>query len=176
MVAPAMTTDAERLKANWDRSFGELQSWVSRTGALPGRRSKDVDEYRLANWLNRQRTDARKNTIDPERERRLRTVAGALEPRARRLSDLDLAERVRSFHATYGRLPRNRMKGESTAAWYLSQIRVKAANGDLSPDAGVAVRVCESTSALPGSLSRRSFFICHSCVRRPKPLSPLAIL
>lgn len=141
-----MKTAAERLDEQWDRTFAELQAWVTRTGGLPSRRSNEADEYRLANWLNRQRTDSRKETIDPERERLLRTIAGALEALGLRLSDVVLADRVRSFHATYGRRPRRGAEGESTVANYLARLRAMTRVGDISSE---ALSVFE---AIPGAV------------------------
>lgn len=130
-----MKTAAERLDEQWDRSFAEFQAWVTRTGGLPRRRSNEATEYRLANWLNRQRTDSRKGTIDPEHERRLRTIPGALEASGLRLSDVVLADRVGSFHATHGRLPRRGVKGEGTTVNYLARLRAMTRVGDISAEA-----------------------------------------
>lgn len=140
----------ERLNEQWNRSFAELQAWVTKAGVIPSRRSSEADEYRLANWLNRQRTDARNEAIDPERERKLRTIPRALEPQQRRLSDVDLAKRLKTFHAEHGRLPRQRAGGgESTMASYLSRLRSQAKAGTLSPDAASAF------SAIPGAQGDR---------------------
>jgi hypothetical protein len=130
-----MKTAAERLDEQWDRSFAEFQSWVTQAGGLPSRRSDEAAEYRLANWLNRQRTDSRKATIDPEHERLLRTIPGALKASGLRLSDVVLADRVASFHAVHGRLPRRGAKGESTTANYLVRLRAMNRVGDISTEA-----------------------------------------
>lgn len=130
-----MKTAAERLDEQWDRSFTEFHAWVTQTGGLPRRRSNEATEYRLANWLNRQRTDSRKETIDPEHERQLRTVPGALEAPGLRLSDVVLADRVGSFHVTHGRLPRRGVKGEGTMVNYLARLRAMTRVGDISAEA-----------------------------------------
>lgn len=130
-----MTTAAERLDEQWDRSFAEFQAWVTQTGGLPRRRSNEATEYRLSNWLNRQRTDSRKETIDPEHERLLRTIPGALEASGLRLSDVVLTDRVGSFHAAHGRLPRRGVKGEGTMVNYLARLRAMTRVGDISAEA-----------------------------------------
>lgn len=144
------TPAAGRLDEQWGRSFAELQTWVTRTGRLPRRRSSEATEYRLANWLNRQRTDARKATIDPEHERLLRTIPGALEAPGLRLSDVVLADRVRSFHTVHGRLPRRGAEGESTTANDLARLRSMIRVGDISTE---ALSVVE---AIPGAVLNAS--------------------
>lgn len=141
-----MKTTAERLNEQWGRSFAELQTWVARAGRLPSRRSIEAIEYRLANWLNRQRTDARKATIAHEHERLLRGIPGALEASGLRLSDVVLADRLRSFHAIHSRLPRRGAEGESAAASHLARLRVMIRVGDISTEALSAVK------AIPGAV------------------------
>lgn len=149
-----MKTAAERLDEQWDRSFAEFQAWVTQTGGLPSRRSNEATAYRLANWLNRQRTDSRKETIDPEHERLLRTIPGALEASGLRLSDVVLTERVGSFHATHGRLPRRGVEGEGTMANYLARLRAMTRVGDISPEALSAFETIPG--AVLGTSSRQS--------------------
>lgn len=88
----------------WEASFAALQQWVLRSGALPRRRTDDPAEYRVANWLNIQRTHARKGTLDAARDARLRTVAGALEPRNGRAPEDRLAD-LKAFMDANGRPP-----------------------------------------------------------------------
>jgi hypothetical protein len=148
------TAAAERLDEQWGRSFAELQAWVNRTGGLPSRRSNEATEYRLANWLNRQRADSRKATIAAEHERLLRIVPGALEVPGLRLSDVVLADRVGSFHAIHGRLPRRGAEGESTTANYLVRLRAMTRVGDISTEALSAVEAI--TGAVLDTSSKQS--------------------
>ena len=130
-----MATVPEGLAEKWDASFAGLQNWVARTGRLPSRRASDDDEYRLANWLNRQRTDARKDKLASSRESLLRGIPGALEPRTRNLSNLEMASRLAAFHAQNGRLPRHKVKEENTTADYLTRLRATHRDGNMSADA-----------------------------------------
>nr|WP_244266590.1 helicase associated domain-containing protein [Pseudarthrobacter chlorophenolicus] len=121
--------------ARWEASFKDLNAWFTGHQSLPRRRSENAEELRIANWLNIQRTHARKNTLSQDREDKLRTVPGALEPRARRLSDVDLAKGLASFHAEHGRLPRQKKEGEHAAAGYLTRLRGIIRAGEASEEA-----------------------------------------
>lgn len=70
-------TGADLAEATWNGFFTELQDWAGRNGRMPRRRSTDADEYRLANWLNRQVVAYRAGKLPAAWGRRLKR-AGAL--------------------------------------------------------------------------------------------------
>lgn len=134
--APAAVGDRS-LEARWHRGFADLCEWAEGKGTLPNRRSAEANEYRIACWLNVQRMQVRKGNLLPEYEAKLRTVHGALEPRARQLSDIVHASRLAAFHAEHGRLPRPRLVDERTAAYSLTRLRKLTRAGLISAEAFV---------------------------------------
>jgi hypothetical protein len=97
--APPVPVDTAR----WEASLTELQAWVVAHGAIPRRRTPDALEYKVANWLNIQRTHNRNNTLSPDREARIRTIPGALEPKTGRPTAERIAD-LAAFRAEHGRL------------------------------------------------------------------------
>lgn len=73
----APLTAAEVAEEVWNGFFADLQEWTKKNGRTPRRRSTDPDEYRLANWLNRQLVNHRAGKLSAAWTRKLRR-AGAL--------------------------------------------------------------------------------------------------
>jgi hypothetical protein len=162
-------------EARWKTSFAELKGWVSAAGGLPRRRTEDPLEYKVANWLNIQRTHARNSTLSPGREAKLRTVPGALAPQPNRPARERMAA-VQSFVANHGRMPspvaqdraeaslgrfvaaaRSRIRGGYFSAELTSALTVEAVKipGFLPPDGGRFNRTAaESLQALRDYVAR----------------------
>lgn len=100
--SPAAPTPRHR--RIWSAVFADLSAWVETHGDVPKRRSKDAEEYRLANWLNVQRSNHRSGKLHQDYIDQLETVPGALETRPTR-THREWAEAVADFHRTHGRLP-----------------------------------------------------------------------
>ncbi|HEX9228297.1 MAG TPA: helicase associated domain-containing protein [Arthrobacter sp.] len=142
----AAAADITPLEAKWNLGFAELQGWVQAHGSLPNRRSTDSTEYRCSNWLNVQRMQHRKDNLLPEYVRRLQTIPGAFETRAK-TADPDAAARVAAFHAEHGRLPvlRGADSSERALNMRLRRLRSKIGDGTLAAD------VVEILSSIPGA-------------------------
>ena len=100
--APAPPTPRHNLI--WTGVFNDLASWVEVNGGLPKRRSKDAEEYRLANWLNVQRANHRAGKLHEGYVKRLEAVPGAFETRPTR-THRQWAEGIAAFYEKHGRLP-----------------------------------------------------------------------
>lgn len=130
--APPVPVDIAR----WEASFDELRSWVSAHG-VPRRRTEDVQEYKVANWLNIQRTHARNNTLSGDREDRLRTIPGALETKETRTTAERIAD-LASFQAKHGRMPSQLVPEEASLNTFLNMLRHRIRSGNLSPNLAAA--------------------------------------
>jgi Helicase associated domain len=64
------------LANQWEVGFSHLLRYIERHGDSRVPRSCIVDGYRLGAWVNKQRNDHSKGTLDTERERRLDEVPG----------------------------------------------------------------------------------------------------
>jgi len=139
--------------ARWDASFTQLQDWVSVTGSPPRRRMGDAKEYKIANWLNIQRSHARDNTLSPEREAKLRTVPGALGTRLNRPARERMAD-VRDFLSRHGRMPSPmaRDRAEASLGNFVDATRERLRNGYLS--AALAEEAAKSPGFLPSRGAR----------------------
>jgi hypothetical protein len=143
-----LAANVDPLEAKWNRGFDDLGKWFQEHGSLPNRRSKEVVQYRLANWLNVQRMQVRKGNLLSEHESRLRSIPGALEPRPRSSDDLVLARGVAAFHAGQGRLPRYQgaSNAERLTAKHLTRLRTKVLDGTIGQE------VREVLTAVPGAI------------------------
>lgn len=150
-VAEASKTRLGSLEDRWNDGFAELTSWVEAHGALPRRRTFDSEEFRVANWLNVQRVQFRADNLDADLVGQLRTVPGALDPRAQLRGDLAFARTVADFHTAQGRLPRAEVPApEGTVGIRLGKLRAKVRAGTIDPGA------LEVLTTVPGALNGRS--------------------
>lgn len=134
--------------AAWERAFADVQAWFERTGSLPRRRSNDAEEYRLANWLNRQRTSHQDGILSEDRSDKLSKVPGALEPR-RTKTPLEVADAIAAFRAEHGRLPSTigEWPGESALGYHLTRLRVSIRDGSIDK------AVLDLLAEVPGATS-----------------------
>lgn len=148
-----VVANLDPLDAKWERGFTDLSNWVKEHGSLPNRRSTDTVEYRIANWLNVQRMQARKDNLLPDYAARLQAIPGALEPR-RPISDLGYANSIAAFHAKHGRMPLNRgtIASERTLAVTALRLRRKIQEGTIGKD---ALKVLSSVPGAAEPLSVR---------------------
>ncbi|WP_132471894.1 DEAD/DEAH box helicase [Rhodococcus sp. SMB37] len=121
----------------WEEGFNRLLEYVEHHGdaRVPARYTTDRDSYRLGVWVNSQRANRAKGTLDPDRERRLQVVTGWIwdaqadlwEEGFRRL--LDYSE----LHKD-ARVPRTfSIDGYQLSAWVGTQ-RASHAKGTLDAD------------------------------------------
>lgn len=155
-AAKALTLQA-RVSAEttrWEASFGELQQWVASSGAVPRRRTGDAQEYKVANWLNIQRTHARNGTLAEGREAKLRTIHGALETKQARPSHERIAD-IAAFQAKHERLPSSTAHGQDEVrlARFLHQIRSRIHSGYFS--AGLTAALTTEAQRIPGFFTGR---------------------
>jgi hypothetical protein len=134
-AAPPVPVDTAR----WETSFAELQSWVSAHGSVPRRRTDNAHEYKVANWMNIQRTHARNEELSADRETRLRAIPGALETKETRTTAERIAD-LAAFEAEHGRLPLQAAPdpAEASLGNFLHIIRRKLRSGALSAELAAA--------------------------------------
>jgi hypothetical protein len=137
--------------ARWESSFTELQNWTALTGRPPRRRTDDPKEYKVANWLNIQRTHARNNALSPGREAKLRTVPGALAVETNRPALERLAD-IQAFLSGHGRLPSLKARGQTEASLgrFVASTRFRLRNGYFSTELSSALTV--EAAKIPGFL------------------------
>lgn len=70
-------TGAQILDQAWHGFFTDLKTWARKNGRMPRRRSTDAEEYRLANWLNRQAVSYRAGKLSTGYAKKLKGL-GAL--------------------------------------------------------------------------------------------------
>ena len=83
-LTPIANTDSRTLPGwtwdpiadQWEEGFSRLQDYVKGHGDARVPRSYKVDGYRLGSWINSQRTDHAKGTLDTDRQRRLEDLPG----------------------------------------------------------------------------------------------------
>lgn len=146
----ATVAGLDPLEAKWNRGFTELSNWFQEHGALPRRRSIETIEYRIANWLNVQRMQHRKDNLLPAYAARLQSIPGALEPKPRSSDDLVLARGIAAFHAGHGRLPsyQGASNAERLTAKHLTRLRAKVLDDSIDPE------VRETIAVIPGAIER----------------------
>lgn len=137
--------------ARWESSFTELKNWTALTGGPPRRRTDDPQEYKVANWLNIQRTHARNNTLSPGREAKLRTVPGALDVEVNRPALERLAD-VQAFLTRHGRLPSSvaNDQAEASLGRFVASTRSRIHSGYFSTELSSALAV--EAAKIPGFL------------------------
>lgn len=133
----------------WSAAFDELAAWTKAHGRLPKRRSKDAEEYRLANWLNVQRTHHRAGKLHPGYAATLGSLPGAFDTRRTR-THREWAEEIAGFHSTHGRTPAANASDpeERSLGHYLAErLRPGMASG------AITAEDCAPLASVPNALS-----------------------
>jgi superfamily II DNA or RNA helicase len=120
---------------DWEEGFCRLQEYVERNGHTRVPRSYTVGGYKLAHWVNNQRTFHSNGRLDAERERRLLGLTGwSWDTRADRWEDG--FRRLQQYVGRHGdaRVPRSyTADGYRLGAWVNTQ-RQRHAEGTLDAD------------------------------------------
>lgn len=149
----------------WIGRFKALQAWVESSGQLPANSDRGGPGDTLRTWLERQRAAVREGELEPNLQRILETVPGALEPdpvpvQLRPVSPIRPArtsvrlERLEAFCRGHGRLPVSggTLPGEKNLYCYLvGVVRPQHRRQELHPE--VAARLALIPGALPETSS-----------------------
>ncbi|MGK3708727.1 helicase associated domain-containing protein [Arthrobacter sp. IK3] len=147
-TAPAAPT--ARHRRIWSGVFSDLDLWVKDRGTVPRRRTADPEEYRLANWLNVQRTNHRAGKLHQDYIDQLQEIHGALETRRTR-THREWAEDIAAFHKAHGRMPSSTAAdpAERSLGHYVAdRLRPGIRSGDITN------YDCEPLAGIPGAIGR----------------------